>query len=109
VAATAPEVRECAGPDCSRTFEIPASGYRAVNKRYCSPACQNRAVRLRGYRERRRYGVAGLRVNDDELAALRQRAIDELVLGALGGADGAHLSKVASVIVAADKRLARFD
>ena len=109
MAATAPGLRECAGPDCEPTFTIPATGYRAVSKRYCSVACQCRAARLRRYQERRRYGLSGLRISDDKLAELRERVVAELVLGALEGADTAHLAKVAGLVVAADKKLARLD
>lgn len=102
-----PEERTCAAPDCERTFEIPAAGRRPTNKRYCSVACQCRAARLRRSAQRRRYGLTGLRVNDGELVTLRERAMDELVLGALGGADTATMSKVASLVVAVDRRLER--
>jgi hypothetical protein len=60
----------------------------AVSRRCCSTACQNRAARLRRCQKRRRYGSSGARVNRDRLTELRERAIDELVPRALGGAGG---------------------
>lgn len=84
--------RRAAGPSTSAT---------------ASTACQNRAARLRRFGERRRYGVSGVRVDEDALSDLRERAVGELVLGALVGAEAATLAKVAGLVVACDRRLAR--
>jgi len=53
-------------------------------------ACQCSAAHLCRYAERRRYGVAGPRVADDRLAALRELAVRELVSAALVGRGGPH-------------------
>lgn len=79
------------------------------DKRYCSDVCRTRACRWR------KYGAAQLRplysvaLAGSDLTEVRQAAVSELVHGALCGADGATMAKVAGLVVACDKRLERLN
>jgi len=100
----ATETRVCAAIDCSREFEVTRR-----DRVYCSPACRCRMTRWRAHGRAQWRPLYSDALKGADLTEVKSAAISELVHGALNGADGAHLAKIAGLYLAADRRLERLN
>ena len=98
-------LRLCAACDCDIEFHAVRS-----DQRYCSVTCRNRMSRWRRNAQPttgRPLYAHTWRLDPAGLTELRERAIAELIHGAISGAPAGHLSNVAGLALAAQRRLAR--